>query len=337
MTGEDVPSPPWGVTATQRNGTRIEVSWNPPMVPNGLIKGYEVFMTPPIPPASYVPHLQSKTFFIIDSEFEANKNYSFWVVAKNKEYESSSSNVATITFDGSVNIDNIEDLKVIDKTNHSVTLAWKKVKNAESYVITPRGPISYPALDSQTTTSNQYTVEGLAPGTRYNFEVCAKAKNYIGKALAIYGMTKDQPLPSVTILEPLLLKTQGTTVKLSWDRPKANRKIKWQYAVHYALNMLDLTKALKIITTNQTVTIRDLEACESYIFAVGVRGDYGAGPLSQPITVTTFFNAKAPPKRPKITRSSENDESVIVLWESSCPTLEEPIGYTVKIIFYFIL
>ncbi|XP_023246072.1 sortilin-related receptor isoform X2 [Copidosoma floridanum] len=331
MTGEGVPSPPWEVTATQRNGTRVEITWQAPMTPNGLITSYEVFMTPPIPPTSHYPHPPIKTSIVIDIEYEAGKNYSFWVKAKNKEHESVSSSVATITFDGSANIDNIEDLKVVDKTNHSVTLSWKKLKSAESYVITPRGPLSYPNLESQTTTSNLYTVDGLAPGTRYTFEVCARRKNYIGKPLSITGMTKDQPLPSVTILEPTLIKSHGTTVKLSWDRRKGNRKIKWQYAVHYALNMLDLYKAPKLLTTNQTVTIRDLEACESYIFAVGVRGEYGAGPLSQPVTITTVFNAKAPPKRLKVTRSSEKGESVIVLWEASCQTIEEPIGYKITV------
>lgn len=328
MTGEGVPSPPWNVTAVQRNGTRIEVSWQAPIRPSGLITGYDVFMTPPIPPAPL--HRQQKTFVVIDDAFEAGKNYSFWVIAKNKDHESDSSNVATITFDGSANIDNIEDLKVIDKTNHSVTLTWKKIDAADGYVITPRGPLSYPTLESQTTKSNNYIVDGLAPGTRYTFEVSATKKNYVGKASSITGMTKDQPLPSISIQESNLVKSHGTTVKLSWDPPKGTRKIKWQYAVHYALNMQDLYKAPKFKTTNQTATIRDLEACEWYIFAVGVRGDYGAGPLSQPVTVATHYNPKAPPKRLRVTRGDKAD-TMIVSWSSSCQTIDEQIAYTLTV------
>ncbi|XP_016840986.1 sortilin-related receptor, L(DLR class) A repeats-containing-like isoform X2 [Nasonia vitripennis] len=327
-TGEGVPSPPWNVTAVQRNGTRIEVTWQPPIHPNGQITGYRVYMTPPIPPAPVYP--QQKTTVIIDDAFEAGKNYSFWVVAKNKEHESESSNVATITFDGSANIDHIEDLKVIDKTNHSITLNWKKIDSADGYNITPRGPPSYPLLDTYSTKSNTYVVDGLAPGTRYTFEVTATKKNYVGKASSITGMTKDQPLPTVTILEPHLLKSHGTTVKLSWDPPKGTRKVKWQYAVHYALNMQDVYKAPKLITTNLTATIRDLEACEYYIFAVGVKGDYGAGSLSQPVTVATHFNAKAPPKRLRVSRAEKAD-TMIVSWSSSCPTIDEPIAYTITV------
>jgi hypothetical protein len=172
----------------------------------------------------------------------SDKDYSFWVIAKNKEHESDSSDVATITFDGSANIDNIENLKVIDITNHSVTLNWKKIDSADGYIVTPRSQPSYPILDSQTTKTNALVVDNLAPGSRYIFEVGATKKNYIGKAAIITGITKDHPLPSLAILEPHLLKSHGTTVKLSWDPPKGNRKIKWQYAVHYALNMVDLYK-----------------------------------------------------------------------------------------------
>jgi len=89
--------------------------------------------------------------------------------------------------------------------------------------------------------------------------------------------------------------------------------------------------AHRLITSNLTATIKDLEACESYVFAVGVIGDYGTGPLSQPITVTTHFNKRAPPKRLRVTASPEKDDKIIVSWSASCPTIDEPISYTVSL------
>lgn len=71
MTGEYNPTPPYDVKAEQRNGSRIEVTWQPPITPNGIITGYDVFMTPPIPPA--LVHPQQKTHIIIDDVFEAGK------------------------------------------------------------------------------------------------------------------------------------------------------------------------------------------------------------------------------------------------------------------------
>lgn len=88
--------------------------------------------------------------------------------------------------------------------------------------------------------------------------------------------------------------------------------------------------AYKLITSNLTATIKDLEACESYVFAVGVIGDYGAGPLNLPVTVATHFNKRAPPKRLRVTPAPDKNDSIIVSWSASCPTIDEPISYTVS-------
>ncbi|XP_024940142.1 sortilin-related receptor isoform X2 [Cephus cinctus] len=326
MTGEGIPSPPWNVNASQRNGTKVEVSWRPPLHPNGPITGYELFITPPIPPMHYT--LQ-KTSFIVDIAFEADTNYSFWVIAKNREYESASSNVANLLFDGSANIDDIQDLVVTETTNHTVSLSWRKIKDVDGYHITARAPTPYPSLKTELSLTNSFVVKNLAPGTKYKFEVNAFRKNYIGKFVMVEAATKDTPLPSVSNLDAKLIKAHGTTVKLSWNPPKS--KIKWKYGIYYALNMQELFKEAKSVTTNLTTAIRDLEACESYVFAVGVVGEYGAGPLSQPITVVTHFNTRAPPKRLRVTHSTEKIDMIIVSWSSSCPTMDEPISYTITI------
>lgn len=239
MTGESVPSPPWNVTATQQNGTRVEVSWRPPMNPNGPIVGYQIFVTPPIPPQSYY---QQKTSLVVNTAFEAGVNYSFWVVAKTKEHESNSSNLATLTFDGSANIDNIKNLIVTATTNSTVTLSWDKQPIADGYHVTPIPPQPYPAMPTNSTTENTFVVTKLAPGIRYKFEVNAFKNNYAGKPVWVEASTTGTPLPTVLVTAASQVKNQGITVKLSWNPPKDPRKIKWQYAVYYALNMQDLTR-----------------------------------------------------------------------------------------------
>ena len=243
MTDEGIPSEPWDVKVHQKNGTRVEISWRPPTHPNGPLTGYEGFITPPIPPMQY--SLQ-KTSVVIDLAFEPGKNYSFWVKAKNREYESNTSSVVTLTFDGASNIDNIKGLEVVaDKsTNSSITLLWQQVPDVDGYIIMPKSPAPYPNLNHSVLNKNTdtYTVTGLAPGVLYTFEVSARRKNYFGKPATVSGATKGIPLPSVSQLLGELVKAQGTTVKLSWESPKDSRKTKWQYAVHYAINMQDLYK-----------------------------------------------------------------------------------------------
>lgn len=241
-TGEGVPSEPWNVTVTQKNGTRVEVTWRQPEHPNGLIMGYQGYITPPIPPMEFS---RPKTSAIIDMAFEAGKNYSFWIVAKNRQYQSVSSKVATLTFDGSANIDDIEDLRVVSTTNHSVTLTWKKMKDVDGYHVTPRAPPSYPTLQTITTMENQLEVIKLSPGIVYTFEVGAVKKKYVGKVATVSASTNGTALPLITKFDAQLVKSQRTTVKLTWDPPKSTKKIKFQYAIHYATNIFDFFKGEK--------------------------------------------------------------------------------------------
>ncbi|CAL7939536.1 unnamed protein product [Xylocopa violacea] len=327
-TGEGIPSEPWNVTVTQKNGTSVEVTWQPPLYPNGSIVGYVGFVVPPTPPIQF---FRQKTSAIVDMPFEAGKNYSFWIVAKNGERESAPSNVAILTFDGSANINNIEDLKVEATTNHSVTLSWKKMNNVDYYHVSPKGPATYPALLPTTTDQNRVEVLNLAPGTQYTFEVAATKNKYVGKSTVITATTEGTPLPTITKLFAHLVKPHGTTVKLTWDPPKSTKKIKWQYAIHYAVNMAEFFRGYKLLTTNLSATIKDLEACESYIFAVGVNGDYGAGPLSEPVMVFTHFNKRAPPKKLKVTPLDRPD-AIVISWSASCPNIDEPIRYTISVL-----
>lgn len=78
-----------------------------------------------------------------------------------------------------------------------------------------------------------------------------------------------------------------------------------------------------------SATIRNLEACEFYVFAVGVNGDYGAGPLSAPVTVFTNFNQRAPPKKLRVI-PMESHDTVVISWSASCPNIDEEIRYTVR-------
>ncbi|XP_043466543.1 sortilin-related receptor-like isoform X3 [Leptopilina heterotoma] len=330
VTKEGVPTEPYEVTVDQKNGSRVEISWRAPAHPNGVIIGYDGFITPPIPPMKY--SLQ-KTSVSIDLAFEPGKNYSFWVIAKNKRYQSNTSKVVTLTFDGASNIDDIKNLEVIGEktTNNSVTLKWQKVPDVDGYTIMPKSPSHYPNLNFSVIEKNvdTYTVNGLAPGVSYTFEVTAKRKNYFGKPASIAGTTSGMALPTVLKVQGELIKAQGTTVKLSWDPPKDSRKTKWQYAVHYAVNMQDLYKEAKVITSHVGTTIRDLEACSKYMFSVGIRDNtFGSGPLSEPYKIETHFSPRARPKQLRVSPSDKID-TIFVSWRASCDLIDTPINYTI--------
>ena len=83
-------------------------------------------------------------------------------------------------------------------------------------------------------------------------------------------------------------------------------------------------------TSNLNATITDLKACETYMFAVGVVGPLGLGPLSDdPVFVSTRFNVSAAPKNLEVSPHPQNETIMNMNWHSSCPVMIDKIGYMV--------
>jgi hypothetical protein len=82
-------------------------------------------------------------------------------------------------------------------------------------------------------------------------------------------------------------------------------------------------------TSNLNATITDLEACENYMFAVGVIGPLGLGPLSELLVASTRFNVSAAPKNLEVSSHPQNETIMNIHWHSSCPAMIDKIGYTV--------
>lgn len=73
------------------------------------------------------------------------------------------------------------------------------------------------------------------------------------------------------------------------------------------------------MTTNETATVTDLDACSTYLFAVGVVGPIGYGPLSSSFKqVTTSVNDRAPPKDVQVGSDGSDMLKMVVKWSPSC-------------------
>ena len=89
-----------------------------------------------------------------------------------------------------------------------------------------------------------------------------------------------------------------------------------------------------IVVSNLFATVSNLEACESYLFNVGLVKPLGVGPLSPPLLITTSFNKNAPPKKLSVKPHPKDENSMIIQWESSCKVVMEPIGYEVRLKYF---
>lgn len=326
---EGIPSAPLNVTAKQQNGSHILISWNAPVYPNGVIRMYKIMWNY----GSEQAHLElygNETSHMLTADFEHNRSYTFVVVAFNTLHQSEPSSPATITFDGKTSVDPIKDLIVANVTNTTVTLSWSYNGESDGFSINVTADKQYSKLPPYTTKNKNYTAI-LAPGARYVFEVYAFRNGLHGPHSQIETVTRGSPLPIIQITDSRTVKDVGTTVKLSWQRPEKYGKVAWTYGVYYGINQENLFKAVRYRTPNLTATIPNLDACETYMFSVGVVAPYGYGPLSGNLEfVTTSFNPKAPPKDLQVTPEEQDPLRMFISWKPSC-SMANNSSYTLSV------
>lgn len=81
-----VPNQPINVSASQINGSRVQVSWSQPEKPNGHLEGYSVYYRSQQTQRPSTPQIirvsAAELSLIIESDFQGNVTYEFWVKAK---------------------------------------------------------------------------------------------------------------------------------------------------------------------------------------------------------------------------------------------------------------
>lgn len=172
-------------------------------------------------------------------------------------------------------------------------------------------------------------------------QVNAFRNGLVGPPAVISIKTHGNPLPKINTLETTLLKEVGTSVKIRWERPKYLKKVNWLYGVYYSsipeklfesklINELWLNDGNfisnlfllepRILTTNESVLVTNLHACEIYTFAVGVVGPLGYGPLSSNLKqLSTSENIRAPPKSVAVTPLNGDGTKMKMQWAHNCP------------------
>lgn len=173
-TAEGIPSPPLNVTVKQLNGSRVQVSWQPPLEPWGVLKEYTVYysiQTMNVHPANSVKVSPLESSIVLESNFEGNKTYAFWVKARNGRNESPSSGMVRLTFDDVGNIDVLTGLHTTSIGPDFISLSWNAIKGVNGYLVQPVLPQPYPKLASIRTTAPQINLTNLVPGGHINVKV----------------------------------------------------------------------------------------------------------------------------------------------------------------------
>ncbi|KAJ8922708.1 hypothetical protein NQ315_007743 [Exocentrus adspersus] len=328
-TSEGVPSAPWNVSVAQKNGSHVLLSWMKPLTPQGIIRTYDVIWKSPDSKELALSLIGDETSHTFSAEFLHNVTYTFWVVAYNSKYKSPRSEPVKLLYDGETNIGNIEDLKVVNSSDEGVSLAWNYEGRAEGFNVMITTDWPYPRLAPRTTKTKNIALK-LAPGARYQFEVYAFKNNLVGPTSTVTAKTPGITLPKINNVV-VVLHDDLSTVKLSWERPKYVKDVNWLYGVYYGIKEDDLFEKPAQMTTNETALVKNLDACEIYMFAVGLVGPIGFGPLSNFQQFNTSMNEKAPPKNVRVGPEGSNPLRMTVEWSSPCP-IAQARYYLIKVV-----
>lgn len=241
-TSEGVPTEPLNVTVQQVNGSRIRVSWSPPLQIYGVLTAYSVHFRKEsinIEPTSSVKVNPQETSTILISNFEGNKTYLFWVKAKNSKHESPASKMLRLAFDNLKNLDNLQGVRVQSQTIDSVTLVWEPVPSAEGYNIQPVLPQFYPRIDAQKTNGTTITIHNLVPGTQYIFKVSAYKNSYFGRTtnIPVDRSNYGSQLPTIQIDGHFM---DNGSISLRWSAPKLANYNQITYGVYYGTSLDEL-------------------------------------------------------------------------------------------------
>lgn len=229
----------------------------------------------------------------------------------------------------------IQSLTASNITANSVSLSWKYPHECDGFMILVNIRYPYPKQSNHIVTSKNITIDNLPPGVRITFKVAAFKGSYTGPSLETFASTVGDQLATIPIRDLNLVKDMGNSVKISWDRVKDSRKVKWVYGVYYGLTADDLLEGARLNTTDTTVTVHNLDACESYVFSVGLIAPFGTGPiLKSPNSLFTYINDKAPPKKVSVQMVPNSPLQMLVQWAPSCSDSNQPkkqLDYLVSI------
>ncbi|XP_066465746.1 receptor-type tyrosine-protein phosphatase eta [Tiliqua scincoides] len=154
----------------------------------------------------------------------------------------------------------VSDLQVVDVTTTRVTLSWEnydKVSSEYSYVVlyTQNGN-----LKNVTSRDKVVTIEGLDPGTLYNFSVSPQAGDNVTTGEPQINSTYTKPSP-VSDLQVVNVTT--TSVTLNWENAD-NASSEYSYVVLYTQN----GNPKNVTSRDKVVTIDGLEPGTFYNFSV---------------------------------------------------------------------
>lgn len=280
-----------GFATTSISGNGVSLSWIAVSIGSGPFE-YQVQYQLAAAPGAWIlaglPIFQTEETVV---GLSPNTTYNFQVYALNSSGAGPPSTTLVVTTGSSVLVAPT-GLAPTATTTTSVTLAWNAVSGVGiTYQVQDRitGASTFSNAGSSVT-STSTTITGLTPGVSYDFAVEAENSSGVGPLSSPVTVSTTGTVPGV--IQNLAAGTPTTTtVPLSWGQPITGNG-PYSYTVQFAQNVVPITYQTFGGTTTVTATggstiVTGLQAGLPYLLRVYSTNQFGNGPVSSPVSITT--------------------------------------------------
>nr|XP_019934116.1 PREDICTED: phosphatidylinositol phosphatase PTPRQ [Paralichthys olivaceus] len=312
-TREQVPSSVLEVSYQNISSTSIQVSWVPPVNPNGRITHYTVY--------SLELHSKqaltwiSNTTSILITDLDKYTGYTLRVAASTAVGESA------LTEEDDIFVYTLEDepdsppvnLTVVETSPSTVTLAWSPPERAngliQRYEVLYENE-SYSAL--MNTSSNRVTLTSVKPFSYYNVSVRAYTRYGHGNQTSdTLHLLSGEDVPGSPPYGLSYESVSPSEVNVTWQPPLLPNGL----ITHYSLELWNSTHYLNLTSPTSYIHITHLRKYAHYRIMVQTHTRVGPGNhSSEPLNVTTLEDVPSDSVR-NLTAQIFSSTAIIVSWD----------------------
>ncbi|XP_063754724.1 phosphatidylinositol phosphatase PTPRQ [Eleginops maclovinus] len=333
LSGEDVPgSPPYDITYESVSPSEVNVTWQSPLLPNGVITHYSLQLWN----SSHYLNLTSPTNYILITHLRKYANYRVMVQAHTRvgpgNYSSEPLNITTLE---DVPSDSVKNLTAQIFSSTAIIVSWDpplEPNGRPTYLLTLQEASIFPDQTYQGAPAVNKTIKHSTTDTVFLFTRLRKYFPYVltvtpaTRAGAAYNHTStmylrtDDDIPSSA---PVLVSTQNlssSSIAMVWLRPlEANGEI-----TEYTLTLFGQGGSNTTQTPNTSFILTNLLPYTPYNLTITAATRKGSGPYLLLQLHTDEGGPMSPPRNLSI-----YNHTAVSVWLSWEPPLE-PNGVVIQ-------
>ncbi|XP_013765491.1 phosphatidylinositol phosphatase PTPRQ [Pundamilia nyererei] len=247
LSGEDVPgSPPYGLSYESVSPSEVNVTWMPPLLPNGVIIHYSL----EIWNSSHYLNLTSRTNYIHITHLRKYAHYRIVVQAHTRvgagNYSSEPLNITTLEDAPGTPPQFLHARKLSD---YEVELSWQPPLEANSDILYYIVRVWNETTDLRQNVTKTSVVINVDSESRYNASVSSWTRLGDGGVLIYISFTTTDAEPFDPPQNVTVVNADASSVTLMWYPPTEPNGIIVHYTIYYSFNNT---------VTEKTVPVSDL-------------------------------------------------------------------------------